>query len=75
MSFSIPKGVPDDAVTMSLSASPESLCAYGTVDKSVYLKGGDNQLKQETLTELISRFKLYEWSGYVLYSAFPAWCR
>lgn len=63
LKFDIEKGTPDTDVTMSVKASPDSLCAYGTVDKSVYLKGGDNQLSQARISEMLQSYTLHEWSG------------
>ena len=63
MMFDIEKGTPDTDVVMSLKASPDSLCAYGTVDKSVFLKGGDNQLSLSTISDMLQGYTLSEWSG------------
>ena len=68
MSFDKARGKPGDDVKMSLKASPSSLCAFGAVDKSVYLKGGNNQLSQKTLTNMISHYSLSEYTGYVYFS-------
>lgn len=61
VSFDKTSGVPGDDVTMMLSASSDSLCGYGAVDKSVFLKGGNNQLTIDSV--MPTMHTLDRWSG------------
>lgn len=58
MNFDTDEGQPGDEVLMTIKASPASLCAYETVDKSVHLQGGNNQLDAAKLSSVLRRYNL-----------------
>ncbi|XP_067934596.1 ovostatin-like isoform X3 [Watersipora subatra] len=63
MRFSKSEARPGEPVDLLFTASPNSLCSYGVVDKSVFLEGGDNQLSLSKALNSIQRLALQEWSG------------
>ncbi|XP_067935022.1 murinoglobulin-2-like [Watersipora subatra] len=63
MRFSKSDARPGEPVDLLFSASPNSFCSYGVVDKSVFLEGGDNQLSLSKALDKIQRLALQEWSG------------
>ena len=63
MKFSKEEARPGEDVGISFTASPNSLCGYGVVDKSVFLKGGNNQLTLAHAINQIRRYILYSWSA------------
>ncbi|XP_067934593.1 ovostatin-like [Watersipora subatra] len=63
MRFSKSEARPGEPVDLLFTASPNSLCSYGVVDKSVFLEGGDNQLSLSKALSKIKNLALQEWSG------------
>ena len=47
VSFDEKTAAPGDSAVLSVRAKASSLCAFGVVDKSVHLLGGDNRLTKK----------------------------
>ncbi|XP_022096480.1 pregnancy zone protein-like [Acanthaster planci] len=49
---------PGQNTTVNIEAKPSSLCAYGVVDKSVHLLGGDNRITKEKVFKVLEDLQL-----------------
>ncbi|XP_067934592.1 alpha-2-macroglobulin-like protein 1 [Watersipora subatra] len=72
MRFSKGEARPGEPVDLLFTASPNSLCSYGVVDKSVFLEGGDNQLSLSKALGSVQMLALHERSG--VYENQPSQC-
>lgn len=63
MRFSKTEARPGEDIDVTFSASADSLCSYGIIDKSVFLEGGDNQLSLSRALQRIQDLALERWTG------------
>ncbi|XP_038076709.1 CD109 antigen-like [Patiria miniata] len=55
---------PGENTTLNILAKPSSLCAYGVVDKSVHLLGGDNRITKEKVFKALEDLQLSAEGGF-----------
>nr|UVH36225.1 sea star footprint protein 9 [Asterias rubens] len=70
VSFDEKTAAPGDSAVLSVRAKASSLCAFGVVDKSVHLLGGDNRLTKKKVFEALEGLQLSSEGG----SAEPSRC-
>lgn len=66
VNFSKDKAKPAEEVSLKVKASPNSLCSYGVLDKSVVVESGrNNQLTLAEVLDFLRNIGINEYSGYV----------
>lgn len=61
VSFSEETVLPGESVQLNFAASPESSCAYGIVDKSVFIQGGDNRVTLSSIIKSLDKFRFQQY--------------